>query len=190
MYGGLNGSRIAIWNRHPAVVALSVAGILVQVAFLVYSVTIATDTWGADSPSVQGCLKVNIVQTSLPALAATFAIDALLLLLMLVGLFVRREACRFGLGGLLLRQGLIWLALATAAELPTIVCRSNLRAMSSMYADDIIDNPQPQSEWCVRDDVIPFRTLISTDLQKRCIKYVLVYPRRLDLELMRLLSSS
>ncbi|VDB95637.1 unnamed protein product [Peniophora sp. CBMAI 1063] len=115
---------IAIWNRHPIVIALSAAALLAQVALLIYSVTIATDTWQSGSPLAQGCVKVNLVRASLPALATTFAIDASLLLVMLVGLLRRREACRFGLGGFLLKQGLIWLALATTAELPTVIVLS------------------------------------------------------------------
>ncbi|KZV74199.1 hypothetical protein PENSPDRAFT_648204 [Peniophora sp. CONT] len=115
---------IAIWNRHPAVVAVSAASMLAQLAVLIYCVTIATDTLGSYSPMVNGCFKVNLVQASLPALAATFTIDALLLLLMLIGIFLRREACRFGLGGLLLKQGLIWLGVAIAAELPTVIILS------------------------------------------------------------------
>lgn len=144
-------SRNAIWNRHPAVLVASAASILTQVGLLVYSVTIATDVWGAGAQHDEGCFRVNIVQASLPALMATFIIDALLLLLMLIGLFLRREACRFGLGGLLLKQGLIWLVVAITAELPTVVRRHCRDVMNwrDLYTNEVIDHPQFEFEWCV-----------------------------------------
>ena len=137
----LTTTRLAIWNRHPVAVALSAAAILTQVALLVYSVVVARDNWEDGSPLVEGCVRVNLVQAGLPALATTFTIDALLLLLMLFGLCRRREARRFGLGGFLLKQGLVWLALATMAELPTVVRRSNSSAVQSgSKADCSSDN--------------------------------------------------
>ncbi|VDB95639.1 unnamed protein product [Peniophora sp. CBMAI 1063] len=112
---------LAIWNRHPIIVAVSAAGMMAQVALLIHGVVVAKDNWESGPALLQGCLKMNTVQANLPALAGTSIVDALLLLLMLIGLFLRGEARHFGLGGFLLKQGLIWLALATAAELPSVV---------------------------------------------------------------------
>ncbi|KZV74204.1 hypothetical protein PENSPDRAFT_682182 [Peniophora sp. CONT] len=111
----------AIWNRHPAVLALSAASIAAQLALLIYSVTVAAAVRGPDG---QGCVLLNSVEASLPALAATFAIDALLLVLMLVGLLTRKDTCGFGFWTFLWKQNLVWLALATAAELPTVTLLS------------------------------------------------------------------
>lgn len=60
-------------------------------------------------------------RATLPVLATTFAVDLLLLLLMLSGLLRKRDARRFGIWCFLWAQGLLWLALAVAVELPTVV---------------------------------------------------------------------
>ncbi|KZV74190.1 hypothetical protein PENSPDRAFT_749496 [Peniophora sp. CONT] len=108
----------AIWDFHPAMLTLAGASLLAQLALLIHSVTIATASWAT---KMQGCVLKDSVHASLPLLSATFAVDAVLLSLMLVGLMRRREARKFGMWRFLVKQGLVWLAVATVAELPTVV---------------------------------------------------------------------
>lgn len=99
---------------------LTLAGVslLAQLALLIHSVIIATASWETE---MQGCVLKDSVHASLPLLSATFAADTVLLALMLVGLVRRREARKFGMWRFLVKQGLVWLAVAAVAELPTVV---------------------------------------------------------------------
>ena len=100
---------------------LALAGLsfLAQFALLIHSVVIASATWETE---MHGCVLEDSEHASLPLLSATFAVDTVLLLLMLVGLMQRREARRHGVWRFLMNQGLVWLSIAAVAELPTVVC--------------------------------------------------------------------
>ena len=65
---------------------LALAGIsfLGQLALQLYSVVIATASW---DPQMQACVLKDSLHASLPLLSATFGVDTVLLLLMLVGLY-------------------------------------------------------------------------------------------------------
>ncbi|KZV74203.1 hypothetical protein PENSPDRAFT_749505 [Peniophora sp. CONT] len=109
---------IAIWNRHRTVVALSLMGVLTSFALLIHSMVIVSASW---SDEYRTCALPDSAPTGLPVLAATLAFDVLMLLLMLIGLFRKRVARRCTVWDFLLKQGLLWLALATAAEVPTVI---------------------------------------------------------------------
>ncbi|VDB95635.1 unnamed protein product [Peniophora sp. CBMAI 1063] len=109
---------VAIWNRHRVVMVIAVTSLLAQLSILIHSVAIAKAIWDVET---QTCVLINNIPTSLPMLSAVFAIDAFQLLVTLVGLYVRREGRGFGMWDLLWKQGLAWLALAAAAELPTVI---------------------------------------------------------------------
>ncbi|KZV74187.1 hypothetical protein PENSPDRAFT_732423 [Peniophora sp. CONT] len=109
---------IAIWSRHPAVVLLGAASLIAQLSALIHSVVVAKAIWDVDTHT---CVLQNSIPASLPTLSGMFAVDALQLLVMLVGLYRWRNAHGSGVWKLLWKQGLLWLALAAAAELPTII---------------------------------------------------------------------
>ncbi|KZV74198.1 hypothetical protein PENSPDRAFT_226216 [Peniophora sp. CONT] len=109
---------IAIWGKHPLSFVLAGTSILAQLAVLVRSIIVATAVWEVEA---QDCVLPESARATLPVLATTFAVDLLLLLLMLSGLLRKRDARRFGIWRFLWAQGLLWLALAVAVELPTVV---------------------------------------------------------------------
>ncbi|VDB95638.1 unnamed protein product [Peniophora sp. CBMAI 1063] len=109
---------IAIWNRQPAIVAVALMGVLTSLALVIHSIVISWGTWNSN---IRSCYLPDSAPTSLSVLAATLAFDVLLLLLMLLGLFRRRTARRCAIWNFLWKQGLIWLAIALAAEVPTVI---------------------------------------------------------------------
>jgi len=89
-----------------------------NVAFLIHSVTILRSEW-MPAQSVCGVLNTD---SSKKNIIAVLVSDVALLLTMLVGLLrLRRSSTMFGFGQLLWKQGLIWLFLATVAEVPPAV---------------------------------------------------------------------
>jgi len=107
---------IAIWNRNIAVVAIAFVVWATNVAFMARGVVRVRAEWSAFE---QNCVVVNPESSKLN-MTTTLANDIVLLLIMLVGLLRLRYhgGGRFRLGSLLWKQGLLWLLLATAAEVP------------------------------------------------------------------------
>lgn len=99
-------------------VLLGAASLIAQFSVLIHSVVVAKAIWDVDTHT---CVLLNSIPASLPMLSGMFAVDALQLLVMLVGLYRWRDAQGSGVWTLLWKQGLLWLALAAAAELPTVV---------------------------------------------------------------------
>ncbi|KAI0294341.1 hypothetical protein BC826DRAFT_340283 [Russula brevipes] len=110
---------IAIWNRNRVVMAsaLSIWGVyfatLIQVIVRVRSVWI---------PAESRCVARNI-EVTLINIVSTLGIDIVLLIMMLAGMVpLRRHGdSMFSLSRLLWKQGVIWLLLATAVEVPPVV---------------------------------------------------------------------
>ncbi|KAI0281967.1 hypothetical protein BGY98DRAFT_1094578 [Russula aff. rugulosa BPL654] len=108
----------AIWNREKIVVIIAMCVWMADVGFLVYGSVMLRSTW---SPEKGVCVLLN-AETSKPNIISSLVTDVALLLIMLVGLFrLRREGTAFGAGRILWNQGLIWLSLATVAEVPSTV---------------------------------------------------------------------
>ncbi|KAF8261255.1 hypothetical protein EI94DRAFT_1810575 [Lactarius quietus] len=106
---------IAIWDRNRFAVAIAMCAWSTNVAFLIHSVTILRSEW-MPAQSVCGVLNTD---SSKKNIIAVLVSDVALLLTMLVGLLrLRRSSTMFGFGQLLWKQGLIWLFLATVAEVP------------------------------------------------------------------------
>ncbi|VDB95642.1 unnamed protein product [Peniophora sp. CBMAI 1063] len=112
---------VAIWNRNRLVVAFSLSGTLVLLALLIYGVVEAQAFW--DNQSDRTCIvpSSEVFTTLLPMLTSTLAVDMSFLLLMLWGLLRLRDARRWGIGRFLWTQGIVWLMIAAAAEVPTVV---------------------------------------------------------------------
>jgi len=113
---------IAIWNKNKIVVATAFSIWVVNGAFFLQRVVQLRSVW---VPAQQSCApeSTKIIQLNLIAMLVT---DIALLLIMLIGLLRLRVdgGGAFGLAQLLWRQGVIWLLLATAAEVPPVVLAS------------------------------------------------------------------
>ncbi|KAH9967689.1 hypothetical protein BJV74DRAFT_868934 [Russula compacta] len=110
---------VAIWDRNFTPVAIAATIWIINVSFLVHGISQLRGGW---EPIEGICMALNIESTK-PNIIVTLITDITLLTVMLLGLLRIRSdgGGRFGLGGLLWRQGVIWILLASIAELPTAV---------------------------------------------------------------------
>ncbi|KAH9956523.1 hypothetical protein BC827DRAFT_1270889 [Russula dissimulans] len=110
---------IAIWNKKKIITVVATTVWAINVLFLIHGAAQIRSTW---SPDEATCLVLNI-ESNKPNFIVALCTDIVLLVIMLVGLlrlgFHERSA--FGMGRLMWRQGLIWLLIATLAEVPTAV---------------------------------------------------------------------
>ncbi|KAI0047722.1 hypothetical protein FA95DRAFT_1605853 [Auriscalpium vulgare] len=107
----------AIWERNIYVIGLSGTIWLVNAAFWLRDIIRSKGLW---NPLEGGCLDL-LTERGKPLAVISFSTDASLLAIMLVGLFFKGEAVRFGIWRTLYHQGLIWLSMATIAEVPVII---------------------------------------------------------------------
>jgi len=132
---------IAIWNGNKFAIALASGVWVTNLGFLTRSVVRIRTAW---VPAMSTCVITNIHSTKLN-LITTLTTDVVLLLIMLVGLLRLgfHESGVYGLGHLMWKQGLVWLFLATIAEVPPVVFISLdlngrfsfLSSLSMMYTD-------------------------------------------------------
>ncbi|KAI0294354.1 hypothetical protein BC826DRAFT_341154 [Russula brevipes] len=110
---------IAIWNRNKFVIATAYSLLGINVAFFIQSAARTRATW---APEKLACENDN-TQTNTLSLIAMVVTDISLLLLMLFGLFRIRfhGVGMIGLSQLLWKQGVLWLLIATIAEVPPAV---------------------------------------------------------------------
>jgi len=110
---------IAIWNINKVIMAL--ASILwgVNVSLLIHGIIQLRSTWVA----AQNSCSLPNAESNIATIISMFITDFLLLVTMLIGLLRMRHGGggTLALGRLLWTQGVIWLSLATAAELPPLV---------------------------------------------------------------------
>jgi hypothetical protein len=117
----MRNTSLAIWNRNHLVGAFCLLGTLVLLALFIYGIVETQEFW--DNQSDRTCIVPGgaAVTTLLPMLTSTLVVDISLLLLMLWGLLRLRDARRWGVGRFLWAQGVVWLMIAAAAEVPTVV---------------------------------------------------------------------
>lgn len=124
---------IAIWNMKKSIIAIAMTIWLADVALLIHGIVRIRSAW---SPEANTCALLNLNVTK-ASIFGSLSTDILLLVIMLVGLFNQDMIAgnAFGLGRTLWKQGLIWLLIATAAEVPpTIFMILNLNvSMNLMY---------------------------------------------------------
>jgi hypothetical protein len=110
---------IAIWNKNRAVIAISFGVWMTNIAFLIQGIVRLRSTW---NPEQKRCV-LHHTESNKPNIIATLITDIMLLLIMLVGLLrLRRYGMgSFGLAQLLWKQGVIWLFIATFAEVTPVV---------------------------------------------------------------------
>jgi len=110
---------IAVWHKNKFVMGLAIGVWLINASFLIEGITRLRSEW---SPALGGCSLPNIDSNKL-AISAMLGTDIALLLIMIAGLLRlrKRGGSRFELGRLLWRQGVIYLVIATTAELVPVV---------------------------------------------------------------------
>jgi len=110
---------IAIWNKNKIITAVAIAVWMFNISFLIYGITRIRATW---TPDAATCSVLNFQSNKLNVIIM-LSTDIVLLVIMLIGLLRRgfHERSAFGIGRLLWRQGLIWLLIATLAEVPPTV---------------------------------------------------------------------
>ncbi|KAI0314921.1 hypothetical protein OF83DRAFT_1174317 [Amylostereum chailletii] len=113
---------VAIWNRSLPIIIFVAAMMLGFAGTFLHGLIIARSTW---DPISNGC-GIAKTEGNLANTTGGLIVDVGLLLVMLVGLLRRREARKFGLWQILWTQGLIWLVLATMAEVPSVFIALNL----------------------------------------------------------------
>jgi len=110
---------IAIWNKNRVAVAMSIGAWAINAGLSIQGVARLRSRW---SPEQLACIPSNTDSTLLTFISILVA-DLTLLLVMLVGLFRlrRHRSSTVGFVEHLWRQGVIWLLLATVAEVPPVV---------------------------------------------------------------------
>jgi len=124
----------AIWNKDRVVVTISVAAWIVSAGSVIQAIARTRSTWNSD---VQTCVVPN-AESNNPNITVTLIADVIVLLTVLIGLFrLRREGVgRFGIGLLLWNQGVLWLILATIAEVPpTVLIILNLNGIVTSFPE-------------------------------------------------------
>jgi len=103
-------------------VAVATGMWVINVGFLILGIARLRATRTTYIPEVQICV-ISDTERSKPTIIVTLITDVILLVIMLVGLIRIRQygGGAFGLGRLLWKQGVIWLLLATIAEVPPTV---------------------------------------------------------------------
>ncbi|KAH9954843.1 hypothetical protein BC827DRAFT_1240399 [Russula dissimulans] len=113
---------IAIWNKHRGVVAVATGIWVINIGFLIQGIARLRATRTTYIRELQICV-ISDTERSKPNIIVTLITDVVLLVIMLIGL-IRFRQCgggTFGLGRLLWKQGVIWLFLASIAEVPPTV---------------------------------------------------------------------
>jgi hypothetical protein len=110
---------VAIWKRKKIVTAIATGVWGINLTFLIQSIVRVHGEW---SPTLSTCVLVNLHTAEL-SLIVLLSTDTILLHIMAIGLFRLgfHERSAFGVGRLLWRQGLIWLLVATIAEIVPVV---------------------------------------------------------------------
>jgi len=110
---------IAIWNKNKVITVASIGIWVFGVAFHINATVRVRSHW---DPQVLNCLSIS-TERGVVGLVPTIFADVALLLIMLVGLLLLRRSGggMFGLTPILWRQGLIWMSVALASEIPPAV---------------------------------------------------------------------
>ncbi|KAI0291559.1 hypothetical protein BC826DRAFT_475921 [Russula brevipes] len=107
---------IAIWSTNRFVVLLAIGMCLTNIGFLLYGITKVCSIW---SPASGSCVLENTFR-SRDNITVTVATDLAQLIIMVVGL-LRSPRRKGSIARHLYNQGLIWLAAAMVAEVPSAV---------------------------------------------------------------------
>ncbi|KAF8497393.1 hypothetical protein F5888DRAFT_279772 [Russula emetica] len=108
----------AIWDKSRVIMAISVAIWVINLGFQLEGIVKIRAEW---VPAARSCTITNI-EICRDFYVNLLVTDVILLIIMLAGLLrLRRGGVSFYLSHLLWKQGVIWLVIATAAELPQML---------------------------------------------------------------------
>ncbi|KZV75846.1 hypothetical protein PENSPDRAFT_748259 [Peniophora sp. CONT] len=108
---------IAIWNQSRYLMGASAVVLAAETAFFIHEIVVADAVW---VPAEFTCIAVETQRNRL--LTAISVTDIFLLLSMFTGLLrLRKVLSHSSLWQLVWNQGLVWLLIATLAEVPTVV---------------------------------------------------------------------
>jgi len=105
---------IAIWNYNKLCILIVTLSLTAQTVAYLFELVKTDAVW---FPTDKSCQVVN-TSSSRPNVTATLVADFVLIVAMLIGLLRWRQTSRLALVQFLWNQGLIWLTLATVAEVP------------------------------------------------------------------------
>jgi len=110
---------IAIWNKGRIIVATATTLWVTNIVIMIQGIVRLRSNWSA---TLLGCDIFNSGNSKLNIISCVVT-DLVLLLAVLVGLFRLRSYCSgtFHMGRFLWKQGVLWLLLATLAEVPPAV---------------------------------------------------------------------
>ncbi|KAI0246162.1 hypothetical protein BJV78DRAFT_193727 [Lactifluus subvellereus] len=108
---------IAIWNRQRIVSFLSICVWLAGVASIIHGMTLVKALY---DPNEDICTALDF-HKSLSAAVVALVVDIVLLMSMLIGLLRHAHGSSTGIWYLLYQQCIIWIALASIAEVPVVV---------------------------------------------------------------------
>jgi len=110
---------IAIWKASNIIISLNIIAISVHSGVSLHLLTGIRAIWDR-GPDYKGCVVAAPWMHLVAMSIATIAVYAFLFTAMLVGLLRQRQARSFGVWKMLCTQGWVWVALAIAAEVPTL----------------------------------------------------------------------
>ncbi|KAF8491232.1 hypothetical protein F5888DRAFT_1076072 [Russula emetica] len=109
---------VAIWNKNRLVVGTAITVWATNVSFIILGIARLRSSW---NPILQECMVLNTEKDKFHAISILIS-DIVLLLIVFIGLLrLHDSGGTFALGRLLWKQGIIWLLIATVAEVPPMV---------------------------------------------------------------------
>jgi len=110
---------IAIWNKNRLVVGTAITVWATNASVVIFGIARMRSSW---DPILQECMVLNTEKNKSSVIGALIS-DIVLLLIVLIGLLrlLHGGGGTFALGRLLWKQGVIWLLIATVAEVPPAV---------------------------------------------------------------------
>ncbi|VDB94069.1 unnamed protein product [Peniophora sp. CBMAI 1063] len=111
----------AVWRWDKRIIAVLTAVLLALLGFLIY-LCVGELTFNTHGASIDGCTFGDVVHVNLPPSIGILVCDCTICTLLLAGLqFKWRDARDFRMWRILWSQGLLYLFLATAVEVPALV---------------------------------------------------------------------
>ncbi|VDB92329.1 unnamed protein product [Peniophora sp. CBMAI 1063] len=108
---------LAVWERRKPIIVVSYLVLTISIVLNIRDLTLLRAYYSSDFHS---CIAYDTLEF-VPNVAGVLASDALLLVLMLVGILRMREARHFGIARFLYRQGVVWLLLVMIVEIPALI---------------------------------------------------------------------
>ncbi|KAF8491223.1 hypothetical protein F5888DRAFT_1075822 [Russula emetica] len=124
---------VAIWNKNRLVVGTAITVWATNASVVILGIARMRSSW---DPILQECMMLNTEKDKFSVISILIS-DIVLLLIVLIGLLrlLHDSGGTFALGRLLWKQGVIWLLIATVAEVPpTVFIVLNLNASFNLMS--------------------------------------------------------